>query len=59
MASFEYASLPLALLWGLVIFGDWPDGLALLGMLLIAAAGLFVVLREAQLRRGAPQHRRA
>lgn len=59
VASFEYASLPLALLWGLVIFGEWPDGSALFGMVLIAAAGLFVVLREAQVRRGAKGERNA
>lgn len=51
VASFEYASLPLALIWGLVIFAEWPGVTELGGMALILGAGLFLLWREAQVRR--------
>jgi drug/metabolite transporter (DMT)-like permease len=51
VASFEYASLPLALIWGLMIFAEWPGPRELGGMTLILGAGLFLLWREAQVRR--------
>jgi drug/metabolite transporter (DMT)-like permease len=50
VASFEYISLPMALFWGLVVFGEWPGPTELIGMTLILGAGLFLVWREAQTR---------
>lgn len=50
VASFEYISLPMALVWGLVVFGEWPGLTELIGMTLILGAGLFLVWREAQTR---------
>jgi drug/metabolite transporter (DMT)-like permease len=46
VAPFEYTSLPLALFWGLLIWGDLPDVLAFLGISLIVGSGLFVFYRE-------------
>ncbi len=46
VAPFEYAALPLSLLWGFLIWGDWPDGAALAGMILIVSSGLYVFYRE-------------
>ncbi len=46
VAPFEYISMPLAILFGLVIFGEWPDPIAWLGIALICGAGLYVVWRE-------------
>jgi S-adenosylmethionine uptake transporter len=46
MAPFEYTALPMAMLWGVLFWGDWPDATALLGIALIAGAGLFVFYRE-------------
>ncbi|MDD9909842.1 MAG: DMT family transporter [Ahrensia sp.] len=46
IAPFEYAALPLALVWGLLIFGEWPDWLAWIGMALIIASGLYAYSRE-------------
>ncbi|MBS38328.1 MAG: EamA family transporter [Thiotrichales bacterium] len=51
IAPFEYAALPLAMLWGLIVFGDVPDKQALIGMSLIVGSGLFVLFREAKLKR--------
>ncbi|RUS60165.1 DMT family transporter [Pseudorhodobacter sp. E13] len=46
VAPFEYISMPLAIVFGLVIFGEWPDPIAWLGIALICGAGLYVVWRE-------------
>lgn len=46
MAPFEYTYLPLAVLWGVLVWGDWPDGTALAGIALIAGGGMVVLWRE-------------
>lgn len=46
MAPFEYTYLPLAMLWGVLVWGDWPDGTALAGIALIAGGGMVVLWRE-------------
>ena len=51
IAPFEYIALALAIVWGITIFGEWPVAVAWTGILLILAAGLFIVWREAQLRK--------
>ena len=48
VAPFEYIGLPLAVMWGFVVFGDVPMWEVWLGMSLILGAGLFVFLRERQ-----------
>jgi S-adenosylmethionine uptake transporter len=56
VAPFEYTSLPLALFWGLLLWGDLPDAPAILGIAMIVGSGLFVLYREtSQARRGASQ----
>ena len=44
LAPFEYAILPLVLLWGYLVFSEFPDALALFGIVLIAVGGLVVWL---------------
>lgn len=51
VAPFEYAAMPLAVFWGLAIFGEWPDFLAWLGIGLIMMSGLILVWRDAVSRR--------
>lgn len=46
VAPFEYSALPLAIIWGVVIWGDVPDLASLVGILLIVGGGLFVFYRE-------------
>tara|TARA_A100001037_G_C15149657_1_gene638356 strand:- start:1443 stop:2486 length:1044 start_codon:yes stop_codon:yes gene_type:complete len=46
VAPFEYAALPLALFWGIMLWGDWPDVSAMAGMALIVGSGLYVFYRE-------------
>lgn len=44
LAPFMYAQLVSSLLLGWLVFGQFPDGVALCGMLAIAASGLLLVL---------------
>ena len=46
IAPFEYVALPLSIFWSITIFGDWPDIVSWLGIVLIAGAGLYVVYSE-------------
>ncbi len=45
-APFEYVALPLAIFWGVLIFGDWPDAVSWLGTVLILTGGLYMFWRE-------------
>lgn len=62
VAPFEYVALPMALVWGVVVFSDWPDAMAWTGIVLIAASGLFLLWREtvkdAAVAVEAPKYRR-
>lgn len=53
IAPLEYLAMPAAVIFGVVVFGEWPDHVAWTGIVLIAGAGLFVAWREAQLERKA------
>ncbi|MEB8387740.1 DMT family transporter [Rhodobacteraceae bacterium KMM 6894] len=52
LSPFEYAGLPLAIMWGYVIWGDLPAPQVMAGIALIIGSGLFVFLRERQKGRG-------
>lgn len=54
VAPFEYVSMPLAILFGLLIFDEWPDPVAWLGIALICGAGLYTVWRETRVNPTAP-----
>ena len=47
VSPFRYAGVPVALLIGLVVWGDAPNLLASLGIALVVGAGLFAMRREA------------
>lgn len=49
LAPMQYLEIPIATVAGWMIFRDFPDGLALFGIGLILAAGLYVVWRERRL----------
>ena len=51
IAPFEYVALPMAVMWGVVFFGDWPDLVTWAGMALICSSGLYVLHRETVLAR--------
>lgn len=48
VAPFEYLALPMGVLWGILVFGEWPDAPVWLGIALILGSGLFTVWRESQ-----------
>ncbi len=45
-APFEYVSMPLAIMWGVTVFGTWPAPTAWIGIALILGSGLFLLWRE-------------
>lgn len=46
VAPFRYTGLLWAMLAGLIVFGEWPDGLTLAGAGIVVATGLFTFYRE-------------
>ena len=51
IAPFEYIAMPVAVLWGIVIFAEYPELTAYLGIGLILVSGLVLIWREAVARR--------
>lgn len=54
VAPFEYVAIPMSVAWGIAVFGEFPDTVALLGIALIAGSGLFMVWRESRVRADGP-----
>ena len=48
IAPFEYSYLIWAVLLGLVVFGDFPNGRVIAGGILIVCCGLYIMWRERQ-----------
>ena len=53
ITPFRYARLLFALVLGMTVFGERPDGWTLAGAAVIIASGLYTLLREQQQRRAA------
>jgi len=51
LAPMQYLEIPVATIIGLIIFSDFPNGLALVGICVTIAAGLYIVLRERAIAR--------
>lgn len=51
VSPFRYTGLVWALLLGLLVFGEWPDGLTKIGAALIVGTGLFTLFREHRAQR--------
>ncbi|MGY3436355.1 MULTISPECIES: DMT family transporter [unclassified Marinovum] len=51
LAPVQYLEIPVAVLFGWLIFADLPNGLALLGICVTMAAGLYIVIRERSMAR--------
>lgn len=47
-APFEYVSMLMAVVWGVTVFGTWPDHSAWIGIALILASGLYLIWRESR-----------
>ena len=50
VAPFEYAAMPLAIVWGYFLFNEVPDLPAIAGIVLILGSGLVLIWREAVVR---------
>jgi drug/metabolite transporter (DMT)-like permease len=50
-ASIRFSVVLWALLLGMMVFGEWPDRYALIGIALIVASGIYTLHREAKLKR--------
>ena len=50
VAPFEYIALPIAIFWGVLVFGEWPDKTTFLGIALILGSGLYIIWRETVLK---------
>jgi drug/metabolite transporter (DMT)-like permease len=59
IATFDYGYLVFAAFWSFVFFSEPPDVLTIMGMLLIAGAGLLIVRRSANARRALAADRAA
>lgn len=46
LAPIQYLEIPMAVIVGLLLFAEFPDGLALVGIAVVMAAGLYIVWRE-------------
>lgn len=51
VSPFRYTSLVFALILGLVVFDEFPNGLALLGGVIVVGTGIFTLLRERMVAR--------
>jgi drug/metabolite transporter (DMT)-like permease len=52
LGAAQYSQILWALAIGALFFDEWPDALALFGILIVVAAGLFIFAREQTLKRG-------
>ncbi|WP_171098317.1 DMT family transporter [Ruegeria sp. HKCCD7255] len=53
LAPMQYLEIPVATLFGWIIFHDLPNGLAAIGILITMAAGFYVIWRERSIARSA------
>ncbi len=47
-APFEYVALPLSIMFGILVFGEWPDAISWLGTALIITGGIYMFVRESR-----------
>jgi len=59
VAPFRYTGLIWAIVLGIVVFGDFPDTLTLLGSAVVVGMGLYTFYRERQLEKAAKKRRAA
>lgn len=55
LAPLTYIEIPITVAVGVVVFGDFPNALATLGICITMAAGLYVVFRERAILRASPE----
>lgn len=55
LSPFEYTAIVWGLLFGVLLFGDWPDRWMLTGCAVVVLAGLYIVYRETRATRAGPE----
>lgn len=50
VAPLEYVAMPMAIFWGVFVFGEWPDAWAWAGIFLIICSGIYMIWRETRVR---------
>ncbi len=55
LAPLDYTTLVWALLWGWLLWKEWPSAATLLGACVVVLAGLYVIFREARAGRAEPR----
>lgn len=53
LAPLTYVEIPITTIVGFIVFGDLPNGLAALGIVITVVAGLYIVFRERAIHRAA------
>lgn len=53
VAPMQYSQMIWAIFYGAMFFGESPDGVTLLGAAIVSGSGLYIVLRETRLKKGA------
>ncbi|KJZ18162.1 DMT family transporter [Loktanella sp. S4079] len=48
VAPFRYTSLIVAMILGVLVFGEWPNALTMIGAAIVVATGLFTLYRESR-----------
>ncbi|WP_171239481.1 DMT family transporter [Ruegeria sp. HKCCA5491] len=59
LAPMQYLEIPVATLFGWLVFSDLPNGMAAIGITITVLAGLYVILRERASARSAPTEKPA
>ncbi|WP_119308624.1 DMT family transporter [Cohaesibacter haloalkalitolerans] len=59
VSSFRYVSMPIALVYGYLIWGEVPDSLTWFGIVLILASGIYTIFRERKVARLQRQGKRS
>ena len=54
VAPIQYLEIPIATMVGFAVFGDWPNSLAMLGICITMAAGLYILMRERNMAKLVP-----
>ncbi len=56
LAPLHYTELISAVIYGYLIFGDFPNGITWIGIALITGSGLYIIWRERKTSRALPDH---
>jgi drug/metabolite transporter (DMT)-like permease len=51
LAPMQYLEIPIATIIGFAVFGDLPNTMASVGILIVMASGLYIVFREQAMSR--------